>query len=112
MMFIFDNFNSFLTIITMILLSSRMMEIQTKMSERAIELLAIDPQGPPKFLLDIGIVYFLFDSFLFFYFLLFLLFSDSFISYAILVYFCLYLSFFVLVYFQVIFNLFYLFFVF
>jgi len=31
-----------------------MIEIQTKMSERAIELLAIDPQGPPKFILDIG----------------------------------------------------------
>lgn len=34
--------------------SSRVMEIQEKLTRRALELLALDDDGAPKFILDIG----------------------------------------------------------
>lgn len=38
---------------SLLFLSSRMIEIQTQMSERAVELLNL-PEGQPCFLLDVG----------------------------------------------------------
>lgn len=47
---------SLISLCILLLQSSRMIEIQTQMSERAVELLNL-PEGQPGFLLDVGLVW-------------------------------------------------------
>lgn len=49
----FNNIKDLKSCCVLLLLSSRMIEIQTQMSERAVELLSL-PEGQPCFLLDVG----------------------------------------------------------